>query len=142
MMESDINRIEDKIGQKVIMVARDYGELSWEAAQAGGDYRAIRAAYQKFRGFLQRTERVGLDAAQFNRRGELSNFDILKDADCSVELHKAQGNSLLECRMVRIREGSVGREFLIRLDLTNGQMEESEILEPQLPDLGEACDAK
>jgi len=123
-LEADVMRIEDRLGRRVELVARDYGELSYEAKSQGGDYRAVREAYVKFQAFLGRTGRVGLDCAQHNRTGQMSNFDILKDADVGVSLVQQQGRELLLVSIDRVREGSAGGEFSLSLDLQNGQMRE------------------
>lgn len=133
-LEADVLRIEDKLQRKIELVARDYGELSFEAKSQGGDYRAVREAYVKFQAFLGRTGRVGLDCAQHNRQGQMSNFDILKDADVGVSLTQAQGRELLLVHIDRVREGSAGSEYHLSLDLSNGRMEE---WHPPIPTLGE-----
>jgi KaiC/GvpD/RAD55 family RecA-like ATPase len=121
-MTQDVRRVEDKFGMPVVLVVRDYGELM---ASDPDDYRSVRTSYKHFKDFLGQHCMAGMDACQKNRQGEISHFNILKDADILLDLDLA-GNSdrTLLCRIVRNREGPAGVATMILANRATGQMQE------------------
>jgi KaiC/GvpD/RAD55 family RecA-like ATPase len=137
-MEADIGAAEEKTGVRVGMVVRDYGELM---ASDPDDYRSVRASYKGFKDFLGRNGLAGLDAAQKNRLGQISHFNLLKDADILLDLDlRGNDDSLLTGRVVRNREGPAGRGFMLHADRATGRMwqHENKIMEDfdERPDQG------
>lgn len=121
-MERDIKQIEERSGKKVELVIRDYGELM---ADDPDDYRSVRRSYKGFKDFVAKHAIAGLDACQKNRTGQISHFNLLKDADILVNLDKPErSEKLLHTRIERNREGPAGITAQILVDRPSGQMEE------------------
>ena len=129
-MERDIKMAEDRTGLPVKLVVRDYGELMCEDPD---DYRSVRKSYKGFKDFVGKHEISGLDAAQKNRNGKISHFNLLKDADILLDLEKPQGSDTqLFCTIERNREGPAGATVLLSVDRACGQMKQSARLVEEL----------
>jgi KaiC/GvpD/RAD55 family RecA-like ATPase len=121
-LENDIKQAEKRTGIPVKMVIRDYGELMCEDPD---DYRSVRKSYKGFKDFVGKHEITGLDAAQKNRNGKISHFNLLKDADVLLDLEKPQGSdSQIICTIERNREGPAGKSILLAVDRASGKMKQ------------------
>ncbi len=123
-LEKDIKRAEERLGEKIEVVIRDYGELM---ADDPDDYRSVRRSYKGFKDFVGERGIIGVDAAQKNRQGKISHFNLLKDADIVIDLEKAEGNdTILIATIARNREGQAGIKDMLKVDRTTGRMHEHE----------------
>lgn len=119
-LDRDVREAEDRLGRRVELVVRDYGEL---ASGRTRDWQAVAAAYMEFKEWLLDSNRLGLDACQKNREGNISYFSILKDADVVLELTGDRNGSLV-CSIARNREGPGGVSAFLSMDRVTGLVQE------------------
>lgn len=119
-LDRDVRDAEDRLGRRIELVVRDYGEL---AAGRTRDWQAVAAAYMEFKEWLLDSNRLGLDACQKNRTGDISYFSILKDADVVLELSGDRRGSLT-CNIARNREGPGGLSAFLSIDRVTGLVQE------------------
>lgn len=119
-LETDIDRLQQKLGEPIDFVVRDYGELM--AAEIAA-WQEIRKSYLQFKAMLARLGIPGADACQRNAHKKISNFDLLKDADIGLSLEEDPASpGLLLSKIERIREGEKG-DFMFRVDRPTGRIE-------------------
>jgi len=121
MLDRDVRDAEDRLGRRIELVVRDYGEL---ASGRTRDWQAVAAAYMEFKEWLLDTNRLGLDACQKNREGNISYFSILKDADVVLELSGDRSQGSLVCSIARNREGPGGVSAFLAMDRVTGLVQE------------------
>lgn len=77
-----IDRIEQKEGRKLDLLAMDYSEKR----SAGRDWNQVCDSYSEFQDVCGEKGIAGIDAAQENQNGTISYFNLLKDADVGIQL--------------------------------------------------------
>jgi hypothetical protein len=120
-LEVDVDRVEQKYGYGIKFIARDYGELMKRASEG---HEGVRSSYSEFKALLGKKEITGIDAAQENRYGQISYFNLKKDCDVTLEISGSSYSPILACVVGRNREGRAGDQFALRVNRNTGQMEE------------------
>ena len=119
-LEADIDRVQQKTGEPIEFVIRDYGELMATELAA---WQEVRKSYLYFKAMLGAMGIPGADACQRNRGKQISNYDLLKDADIGLSLEEDDASpGLLLSKIERIREGEKG-SFCFRADRPTGRIE-------------------
>ena len=86
-------------GRKIGFIVRDYGEKM----VASREWQVVRQTYDDFKALLGKLEIPGADAAQCNKVGDISNYDLLKDADIGLRIREeSKGSDILLAEIVRI----------------------------------------
>ncbi|MHA2069063.1 MAG: DnaB-like helicase C-terminal domain-containing protein [Candidatus Thorarchaeota archaeon] len=120
-LEVDVDRVEQKYGYGIKFIARDYGELMKRASEG---HEGVRSSYSEFKALLGKKEITGIDAAQENRYGQISYFNLKKDCDVTLEISGSSYSPILACVVGRNREGRAGDQFVLRVTRNTGQTEE------------------
>lgn len=119
-LEADIDRVQQRTGERVGFVVRDYGELM---AKEIGTWQDVRRSYFDFKALLGKLAVPGADACQRNKERQISFYDLLKDADIGVTLEEdIPGGPILLLTVKRIREGSRTALTLV-VDRATGRIE-------------------
>lgn len=136
---SYLDRVEQQEGRKVEILGLDYSEKRVH----GRDWNTVADAYQELREICGERRMAGVDAAQENAKGDISYFNLLKDADIGIQLtvmrpdewRKRQKSMQAQedirippagpvwGEVVRAREGRSGDVFAMWIDRARGRIE-------------------